>query len=115
MVARDDNSTDAGFAHQPARVSACRIYPLQDANENIRTLTSNTGTVLGRIDYDNYGNWTFLTSAYASGTNAYGWLYGFQQAGDSTHRSACTTFSARQVRPVNREVDDAETGVLGWE
>ena len=68
-----------------------RIYPLQDANWNVRTLTGSDGTVLARIDYDEYGNWTFLTSSRlrsphttpTAGSTA-------SRAGDSTHRSACT-------------------------
>ena len=115
MVARDDNSTDASFGISGSGLGL-RIYPLQDANWNVRTLTDNSGTVLGAastIDVQ-YGNWTFLTSAYASGTNAYGWLYGFQ-GGRYDTSLGLYTFGVRQYGPVDREVDDAGWGVLGWE
>ncbi len=82
MVERDDSSTSGSLGISGSGLGV-RIYPQQDANFNVKTLTSNTGTVLEHIDFDPYGNAKLLTSAYATsatafGSDTYNWIYGFQ-------------------------------------
>jgi len=55
-----------------------RLYAEQDANWNVTSLTDSNGNVVERFVYDPYGTKTVLTPSWASTTDAYGMLYGFQ-------------------------------------
>jgi RHS repeat-associated protein len=69
LVARD-SSVDGG--------SVTRIFAQQDANHDITSLVNSSGTVLERFVYDPYGNRTVLSASWASTTDGYDWVYGFQ-------------------------------------
>jgi RHS repeat-associated protein len=69
LVARD-SSVDGG--------SVTRIFAQQDANHDITSLTNSSGTVLERFIYDPYGQQTVLSASWASTSDSYNWVYGFQ-------------------------------------
>jgi len=69
LVARD-SSVDGG--------SVTRIFAQQDANHDITSLVNSSGTVLERFIYDPYGVRTVLSASWASTTDSYNWVYGFQ-------------------------------------
>ena len=43
-----------------------RLYAMQDANWNITAITSSTGNVMERYEYDPYGNTTFLSPTFTT-------------------------------------------------
>ncbi len=82
MVERDDNSSSGSLGISGSGLGV-RIYPEQDANYNVRTLTNTSGSVLEHFDYDPYGNAHILTSTYGTsgtsfGNDSHNWIYGFQ-------------------------------------
>ena len=69
LVARD-SSVDGG--------TVTRIFAQQDANHDITSLVNSSGTVLERFIYDPYGQQTVLSASWASTSDSYDWVYGFQ-------------------------------------
>jgi len=55
-----------------------RSYVHQDANWNVTSVTNISATVVQRMAYDPYGTETYLTPAWASGSNAANLQYGYQ-------------------------------------
>jgi RHS repeat-associated protein len=55
-----------------------RLWAVHDANWNITAVTSTSGTVVQRSEYDPYGAATFLTHDYQPSTNNWQLLQGFQ-------------------------------------
>jgi YD repeat-containing protein len=77
LVERDDNSTSGSYGASGSGLGR-RIYVQQDADWNVTALISSSGTVLERADYTPYGIQTTLSASWATTTDAYGVVYGYQ-------------------------------------
>ena len=103
MVERDDNSSNGSLGTSTSGLGE-RIYPLQDADYNVRALTSTSGSALQYFVYDAYGNATLLNTSYGTtgtsfGNDSHSWIYGFQ-GGRYDVNTGLYRFGARDYSPV---------------
>jgi RHS repeat-associated protein len=87
MVLRDDQPSGGSLTR--------RIWVQQDANWDVTSIVSSSGSVVERYVYDPYGAVTYLTATWGSAsTSAYGWQYLFQ-SGRLDGASALFVFERR--------------------
>lgn len=77
LVLRDDNSTSGNLGVSGSGLGR-RLYALQDANWDVMALVNTSGTVVERFTYEPYGTVTVLNSSGTATTDAYSWLYMYQ-------------------------------------
>jgi len=77
LVLRDDNSTSGSYGKSSSGLGR-RLFVQQDTDWNVTALVDTSGTVKERFIQTPYGVATVLTAAWASTTDAYSWVYGFQ-------------------------------------
>ncbi len=78
LVLRDDTASGSNNYGTTTSGLHRRLYAQQDANHNVTALVDTAGTVQQRFLYDPYGAASTFTSAWASTSDAYNWLYKFQ-------------------------------------
>jgi RHS repeat-associated protein len=97
---RDDNSTSGSYGLNGSGLGR-RLYPQEDANQNVTALTNTTGVVQQRFDYTPYGIMTVLdgTTNWGTSTNLYSWVDTFQ-GGRYDPATGMVHFGEREYDPL---------------
>ena len=97
LVLRDDNSSSGSYGKSSSGLGR-RLFVQQDADWNVTALVNTSGTVVERFIQTPYGVFTVLTAAWASTTDSYSWVYGFQ-GGRYDTVTGMFQFDARDYKP----------------
>jgi RHS repeat-associated protein len=110
LVLRDDNSTSGNLGISGSGLGE-RLYAEHDANWDVTSIASSSGTVEERFNYTPYGNMTVLTASGSTTTDSYNWTTMFQggakDAATGLYQFQRRTYSASEGRWI-------ETDPLGY-